>query len=111
MARQMLDRLVDEESRLLPRPFLADKRDEGRLAGMGIAPRRLAGCRLVAAMVDAVVSDREGEADLARIAAIGPPRVGRHLDHDARRYVNIFDQRAGPELLEVRDRGKVEFLS
>ena len=36
VARQMLDRLVDEEAGLLARPLFAEQRDEGRLAGMGV---------------------------------------------------------------------------
>ena len=73
-------------------------------------PVRLAGRRFVAAMVDEVVGDLEGEADVARIAAIGRARLGRQLGHDARRLDRIFDQRAGLELLQPSDRGKVELL-
>ena len=34
MAGEMLDRLVDEQARLLPRALLAEQRDERRLAGI-----------------------------------------------------------------------------
>ena len=73
MPRQMLDRLGDEEARLLPRALFAEQRDEGRLAGIGILARGLARSRFVAAVVNEVIRDLEGKADVARIAAIGRP--------------------------------------
>ena len=74
-------------------------------------PVALARRGLVAAVVDQVVGDLEGEADVARIAAIGRARLGRQLGHDARRLDRIFDQRAGLELLQPGDRGQVELLA
>src|SRR3954469_8725540 len=108
MARQMLDRLLDQEARLLTRPRLAKQRDEGRLARACIPSRRLARGRRIAAVVDEVVSDLEGETDVARIAAIGRARFRRQLGHDRSRLHRIFDQRAGLQLLQTGDRGKVE---
>ena len=60
---------------LLPRAILAQQRDEGRLAGVGILVQPLAGRRLVAGMVEQIVGDLEGEADVAGIAAIGRARL------------------------------------
>ena len=108
---EMLDRLVDEQGRLLARPFLAEQRHERRLAGVRVLAGALARRGLVPAMVDEVVGDLEREADVARIAAIGRPRLGRQLGHDARRLDRIFDQRAGLQLLEPGDRRKVELLA
>src|SRR5689334_10536205 len=92
MPRQMLDRLIDEEPGLLARPLLAEQRYEGRLAGPRILARRLASGRFIAAVVDQVVRDLEGEADVARIAAVRPPRFGRKLGHDAPGFDGIFDE-------------------
>jgi hypothetical protein len=88
--RQMLDRLADQQFGLLARPFLADERQEGRFAGIGVLARRLARGRLVAAVVDQIVGDLEGEADVARIAAIGGGKRRRPLQKvaSARRVAN-----------------------
>src|SRR4029079_1162364 len=96
----MLDRLANQERRLLARPLLAEQRDESRLAGMRVAAGRLAGGFAVAAVVDEVVGDLEREADVAGVAAIGRPRLVRHLRHHARGLDRIFDQSAGLELLD-----------
>src|SRR5437763_14668836 len=82
MARQMFDRLGNEQARLLSRPLLAQQRNECGLAGAGVASGRLARRRRVPAMVDEVVGDLEGEADVARVATVRPPRLGRKLGHD-----------------------------
>src|SRR3954454_4134679 len=105
MARQMLDRLLDEEARLLTCPRLAEQRDEGRLAGACIPSRRFARGRRITAVVDEVVSDLEGETDVARIATVGRARVSRQLGHDRSRLHRILDQRAGLQLLQPRNRG------
>src|SRR5437764_12886917 len=108
MARQMLDRLLDEEAGLLTCPRLAKQRDEGRLAGACIPSGRLTRRRRITAVVDEIVSDLEGETDVARVAAIGRARLGRQLGHDRSRLHRIFDQRAGLQLLQTGDRGKIE---
>src|SRR4051812_37607654 len=90
--RQMLDCLADQQRRLLTRPVRAEQRDEGRLAGIGVAPGALAGRGLVAAMVDQIVRDLECEADVARVTAVGRSRLVSEPDHDARRLDRIFDQ-------------------
>src|SRR6185295_7779150 len=110
VVRQMLDRLVDEETRLLARTRLAQERDEGRLARARVLAGRLARRTFVAAMVDEVVGDLEREPDIARITAVRRPRVTLQLGHDARRFDRVFDQRAGLELLEPGDGGKIELL-
>src|SRR5438309_6221121 len=107
----MLDGLVDEESRLLPRPILAKQRDEGRLAGIRVSAGGLAGRGLVATMIDEIVRDLESQANIARVAAIGRSYVERHLGHDAGRLDRIFDQGAGLELLKPGDCRKIELLS
>src|SRR3954469_15299085 len=76
-ALQMLDRLVDQEVRLAPRPFGAEQRDEGLLAGGEILADALARFLLHPLMVDQVVDDLEGEADIARIAPEPGPALGR----------------------------------
>ena len=81
------------------------------MPGVGVPARGLAGRGFIAAVVDEVVGDLEGEADVAGVAAVGRARLGRHLVHDARRLDRIFDQRAGLELLQPGDRGKVELLA
>src|SRR3954463_15000615 len=101
MAGQMLDRLIDQESRLLPRPFRAEQRYESRFTGICVLAGALACRGLVAAEVDEVVRDLKCEADVACIAPIGRAPFGRQLGHDARRLDGIFDQRAGLELLEA----------
>ena len=106
----MLDRLVDEEARLLARPFLAEQRHERRLSGMCVLAGALARGGFVAAEIDEVVGDLECEADVARIATIRRPRLIRQLGHDARRLDRIFDQRAGLELLQPGDRRDIEGL-
>ena len=68
-ALQMLDRLVDQHVRLAPRPLGAEQGDEGLLAGGAILADALAGFLLSALMIDQVVDDLEGEADVAGIAA------------------------------------------
>src|SRR5215218_2391092 len=108
MARQMLDCLFDEQTRLLPRALFAEQRNEGSLAGIGVPPCRLPGCRLVAAVVDEIVGDLEREADVACISAIWSPPLGRQLGHDAGRLHRIFYERAGLKLLKARDRRQVE---
>src|SRR5690242_215199 len=85
MVREMLDRLIDQEARLLPGALLSEQRDERRFPRMGIAARWLSCRNLVAAMVDEVVGDLECEPDIARIASVRRARIGRHLVHDARR--------------------------
>src|SRR5690348_10895277 len=90
VVREMLDRLVDQEARLLPRALLSEQRDERRFPRIGIASGRLARRGLVAAMVDEVVRDLERQADIARIASVRRARIGRHLVHDARRLDAIF---------------------
>ena len=62
-------------------------------------------------MIDQIVGDLEGEADVARIAAIGRARIIGQPRHDAGRLDRIFDQRAGLELLEPGDGRKVERLA
>src|SRR4029079_1639946 len=104
MAGEMLDRLGDEEARLLARTLFAEQRNESRLAGMGVLAGALARRGLVPAMVDQIVGDLECQPDIARIAAIRRSRVGGQLDHDARRLYRIFDQRPGLELLKAGDR-------
>src|SRR5690348_18363815 len=99
VAGEMLDRLIDEEARLLPCAFLAEQRDERRLARIGVAPGRLAGSRLAPAMVDQVVGDLEGKADIACIAAVRGAPLRRHSNHNARGLDRIFDQCPGLELL------------
>src|SRR5438874_3632071 len=82
VAGQMLDRLVDEEARLLARPILSEQRHESRLARMRVLARALARGRFVAAKVDEIVGDLEREADIARVAAVRSPRLIRQLRHD-----------------------------
>ena len=69
MIGEMLDRLVDQQCRLLAGALRAEQRDERRLAGAGVLADALAGRGLVARMVDQIVGDLEGEADVAGIAA------------------------------------------
>ena len=82
MARQMLDRLLDEEMRLLPRPVGAGERDEGRLSGRRVLAGALArlGLQWVAAcsMVWAA-------------PAVMPLRMG-WCDHDADHEGLVDDQ-------------------
>src|SRR5258708_26725600 len=82
MAGQMLDRLIDEEPRLLTRPRFAKQRDEGRLAGACIPARRLARRRRVAAGVDEVGGDLISETNVVRIATVGRSRVTRQLGNE-----------------------------
>ena len=53
-----------------------EQRDERRLARLGVLADALARRLLVALMVEEVVGDLEGEADVAGIAAVGRPRLG-----------------------------------
>src|SRR5437868_15095480 len=84
VVRQMLDRLGDQEARLLPRTLGTEHGDEGRLAGIGILAGALAGRFFIAAMVDQIVGDLEGEADIAGVAAVWGPRIVAEVHHNAR---------------------------
>src|SRR5689334_6410865 len=75
-ALEMLDRLADQDVRLAPRPLGAEQGDEGLLAGGQIFADALAGLVLRALMIDQIVDDLEGEADVAGIA----PQPGAPLD-------------------------------
>src|SRR5215211_6421124 len=99
----MLDRLIDEQSRLLLGPVRPEDRDERRLSGLRVLARALARRSSVSGMIDQVVGDLESEPDVAGISAIGRPRLDRKPRHDARSLDRIFDQRAGLELLEPGD--------
>ncbi len=68
-ALQMLDRLVDEQLGLLARALPAEQGDEGLLALGAVLADLLAGLLLLALLVEQVVGDLEGEADVAGIAA------------------------------------------
>jgi hypothetical protein len=68
----------------------AEKRDEGRLARIGILAERLARRRAVAGDVEDVVRDLEGEADGA---GIGRERAGIGAAQDRARLRRPFDQR------------------
>src|SRR4051794_20997722 len=92
VAGQMLDRLVDEEARLLPRAFLAEERHKGCLPSVCIFPRGLARRGLVPAMVDEVVGDLERQSNVAGVAAIWRTGLGLHLVHNAGGIDGIFDE-------------------
>ena len=75
-----------------------------------ILAQPLAGGGLVAGMVEQVVGDLEGQADVAGIAAIRRARLGRDAAHDAGGLDRELDQRAGLQLLQPGDRADVELL-
>ena len=108
---KMLDRLIDQHGRLLARAVGAEQGHKGRLAGIGILVQLLAGRFLVALMVEEVVGDLEGEADVASIAAIAGAAFVGDAAHDHRRLDRIFDQRAGLQLLQPGDCLEVERLA
>src|SRR4051794_18462847 len=100
----MFDGLAYEETGLLTRPLLAEQRYERRLAGMGVLARGFPGSRSIAAVIDQVIRNLEGEADIARIPSIRDPGFWWHLRHDAGRLDRIFDEGTGLELLKASDR-------
>jgi len=108
VARQMLDGLIDKETRLLARPFLAEQRHEGRLSGVRVLAGGLAGSRFVAAVVYEVVGDLKREPDIPGVTAIGTPSFRRQLRHDATGLDRIFDERPGLQLLQASDCRKVQ---
>ena len=65
----MIDRLVDQQLGLLAGPLAAEQGDEGLLARGPVLADLLAGLLLLALLVEQVVGDLEGEADVAGIAA------------------------------------------
>src|SRR5947209_19987246 len=91
MAGQMLYCLIDEEPRLLARPFLAEQRHERRLPRMRVLAGALARGGFIGAKGGEIVGDLECEADVARIAVVWRPPLVRQLGHDARRLDGIFD--------------------
>ena len=74
---QIFHRLGDQQLRLPPRPVAAEQGDEGLLPLRPVLADLLAGLRLLALLVEQVVGDLEGEADVAGIAAQPRPALGR----------------------------------
>ena len=110
MLRQVLDRLIYENARLLLGPVGAEDRNERRLASFGILPCPLARGVWITGMIDEVVGDLESETDISSVTAIWGPRFGRQPGHDARRLDRIFDERTRLELLQAGDRRKIQRL-
>src|SRR6185369_4855389 len=75
--RQMLDRLVDEQARLMARPVFPEDRNERRFARLLVLARALTRRGLVAAVVDQIVGDLEREPDVTRVTAVGRPCLVR----------------------------------
>ena len=69
VALEILDRLADQQAGLLPGAVAAEQGDEGLLALGAVLADLLAGLRLLAFLVEQIVGDLEGEADVAGIAA------------------------------------------
>ena len=108
MARQMLNSLVDEQGRLLPGALGAEHRHESSFACPGILPRALSCSLFIAAMVDQVVRDLEGEPDVASVTAVRGSGIRHQLGHDAYGLHRIFDERPGFQLLQSGDLGQAE---
>src|SRR6056297_4069324 len=77
----------------------AQKRDEGRLAGLSILAQSLARLLAVARHVENVVGDLEGQPDGA---GIGPERPGIGAAEDGAGLRRPFDQPAGLVALKIR---------
>src|SRR5204863_1178701 len=83
---EMLDRLVQQQIGLAPRALRPKQGDEGLLARGQILADALSGLLLLPFMVDQIVDDLEGEADVAGIAAQAGAALGRHPPHDRPRF-------------------------
>jgi hypothetical protein len=115
VARKMLDRLLDEQSRLLAGAVFAQKRDKGRFARIGIAAERLARRCFIAAMVDEVVGDLKRKADIFG-KAVGrdenKPTIARKIGPQAARLnIAALTASAKTALSDFSENGFLIWLS
>ncbi len=106
----MLDRLFHEQARLAAGAFYSEHSDEGDLALIIVLAKLLADPAFVAAMVEQIVRDLEGEAEAMGIAAKARPRLGGRLSHDRPGFDAPADQCTRLEPLESGDGVEVERL-
>src|SRR5437868_6377072 len=81
-AVQVRNGLLDQQVSLPPRPLRAEQRDERLLARGLVLADALAGFLLEPLMIDQVVGDLEGQADVAGIAPEPGAALGRRPAHD-----------------------------
>src|SRR5687767_9864910 len=82
VALQIVDRLADEQVGLAPGAVAAEQGDERLLALVAVLADLLAGLLLLSLLVEQIVGDLEGEADVAGIAAKPGALLRRHPAHD-----------------------------
>src|SRR5579859_5164257 len=92
---QMAQSLVDQCPSLVLGALEPQDRDEGRLAGLGIAADRLAGLGGGAFLVQEIVGDLEREPDVMGVIVQLPAHFRRRLAEDGARLAREGDERAG----------------
>ena len=110
MLGQLGYRLIDQHLSLRTGAIRAEQRDKGLLASGGILAQRLAGRRFIAFVIEQIISDLEGQTNIAGIAAQLPPALGRNPAKDRPHLHRRTQQSAGFQLLQPGDRRQVKSL-